>query len=76
MIAIAVLRDAQKIIFDRYSCQRRIRCFFSDSNAGAIAQLRAAVAPCHLDQRFEIKIYHGKFEDAVGEIQSLIDSRG
>lgn len=74
MIAIAVLRDAQKITFDRDNCRRRIRCFFSDRNADAIAQLRAAIAPFHnVDQRFEIRIYHGRFEDAVGEIQGFIE---
>jgi three-Cys-motif partner protein len=75
MIAINVLRDAQKTIFERDRVRRRIRCFFSDTNADAISQLRSAVAPFHqVDERFEIKIFHGKFENAVIEIQNFIEN--
>ncbi len=69
MIAIAVLQDAQK----RMGNRRRIRCFFSESSAEAFTQLQEAVAPFHRpDDGFEIKTYCGKFEDAIGEIQSFI----
>ena len=73
MIAISVLRDAQKQILERMSHRRRIRCFFSESNAEAFAQLQEAVAPFHKpEEGFEIKTYRGKFEDAVSEIQAFI----
>jgi three-Cys-motif partner protein len=71
MIAISVLLDAQKQILHRH--RRQIRCFFSESNAEAFAQLQEAVAPFHKpDELFEIKTYHGKFEDAIPEIQAFI----
>lgn len=73
MIAIDVLRDAQKKIFEREGKRRRIRCFFSESNLASYKQLQAAVAPFHRpDEDFEIKTYQGKFEDAVGEILAFI----
>src|ERR1700738_1832455 len=68
MIAISVLRDAQKRIMERMGHGRRIRCFFSESNVEAFVQLQAAVAPFHKPlEDFEIKTYCGKFEDAVSE---------
>ena len=73
MIAISVLQDAQKIILEQTGSRRTICCFFSESDADAFAQLRAAVAPFHKPgQKFEIKTFHGKFEDAVGVIQAFI----
>lgn len=73
MIAISVLQDAQKQILERNGYRRRIRCFFSERNAEAFAQLTEAVAPFHQPQKaFEIKTYHGKFEDAVDDIQIFI----
>ena len=73
MIAISVLQDAQKRILERMGHRRRIRCFFSESNAEAFAQLQEAVAPFHKPKEgFEIKTYRGKFEDAVSEIQAFI----
>ncbi len=75
MIAISVLQDAQRQIFERRGQQRRIRCFFSESNTDSFMQLEKAVAPFHKPgERFEIKTYCGKFEDAVGEIQGFIGS--
>lgn len=75
MIAIQVLKDAQRKIFERDGKRRRIQCFFSETNSEAFAQLQAAVAPFHKpDEGFEIKTYYGKFEDAVGEIQTFINS--
>jgi three-Cys-motif partner protein len=73
MIAIAVLRDAQKQISKRTGVQRRIRCFFSENDPEAFAQLREAVAQFHRpEEGFEIRTYQGKFEDAVNEIQSFV----
>jgi len=73
MIAISVLQDAQKRIQERTGIQRRIRCFFSEINTEAFAQLQEAVAQFHKpEDGFEIKTYCGKFEDAVDEIQAFI----
>lgn len=73
MIAISVLKDAQKQIFERSGARRRIRCFFSERNATAFSQLEEAVARFHKPaEAFEVKTYCGKFEDAAGEIQSFI----
>jgi three-Cys-motif partner protein len=75
MIAISVLLDAQKKILERLGYRRRIRCFFSESNADAFAQLQAAIAPFHRpEEGFEIKTYCGQFEDAVSEIQAFLGS--
>jgi three-Cys-motif partner protein len=68
MIAMSVLKDAQKKHLDRTGVRRRIRCFFSETNPEAFAQLEAAVAPFHKPHEgFEIKTYCGKFVDAVSE---------
>ena len=73
MIAISVLLDAQKRYRDQRGINRKIRCFFSEADTAAFAQLEKAVAPFHKpDEGFEIKTYCGKFEDAVGAIQSFI----
>lgn len=73
MIAIRVLEDAQKKTFERDGKRRRIRCFFSEINPEAFAQLQTAVAPFHKpEESFEVKTFHGKFEDAVSEIQAFI----
>lgn len=73
MIAISVLKDAQKRIVESTGKRRRIRCFFSETDQEAFAQLQKAVAPFHSpDEGFEIKTYHGNFEDAVDTIQSFI----
>lgn len=75
MIAIQVLQDAQRKIFDREGKRRRIRCFFSETNPEAFAQLQAAVMPFHKPgEGFEVKTYCGKFEDAVSDIQAFIGS--
>src|SRR5712671_4944618 len=75
MIAIEVLKDAQKKIFDQTGKRRKIRCFFSESNRTAYKQLEAAVAPHHKpEEDFEIKTFCGEFEDAVAEIEMLIGS--
>jgi three-Cys-motif partner protein len=73
MIAIKVLQDAQKKIFEQDGKRRRIRCFFSEIDPEAFAQLQAAVATFHKPHEgFEVKTYRGKFEDAVSEIQGFI----
>jgi three-Cys-motif partner protein len=73
MIAIEVLKDAQKQCFERRGHKRRIRCFFSEDEPEAFKQLEAAVRPYdNLTDGFEVKTYLGKFEDAVTEIQEYI----
>jgi three-Cys-motif partner protein len=73
MIAISVLRDAQQKIFERDATRRRIRCFFSESDPEAYAQLKSAVTRFHQpEQHFEIMTFAGQFEDAIEEIQSFI----
>jgi three-Cys-motif partner protein len=73
MIAISVLQDAQRRILERLGIRRRIRCFFSESNAEVFAQLQEAVTTFHKpEEEFEIKTYCGKFEDAVNDIQGFV----
>lgn len=73
MIAINVLKDAQKRMQATHGHQRRIRCFFSESDPEAYRQLETAVKSHHQpEDRFEIQTYCGKFEDAVPKIQSYI----
>jgi three-Cys-motif partner protein len=73
MIAISVLRDAQRQHFERTGIRRKIRCFFSESDLDAFAQLEQAVAQYHRPaQGFEVKTYCGKFEDAVTTIQTFV----
>jgi three-Cys-motif partner protein len=73
MIAIDVLRDAQKQITDRQGLRRRIKCFFSESDPEAYAHLERAVTQYHQPENgFEIRTYRGKFEDATSEVQSFI----
>ena len=72
IIALRVLQDAQKHFAGR-SIRRRIRCFFSEADATAFAQMKAAVAPFHqMTEYFEVKTFHGRFEDAADEINSFI----
>ncbi|MGV9009029.1 three-Cys-motif partner protein TcmP [Brevundimonas sp.] len=73
MIAINVLKDAQQLIKEQTGHRRRIRCFFSENDPEAYAQLEAAVRPHHRPaDGFEIQTFCGKFEDAVPKIQSFI----
>jgi three-Cys-motif partner protein len=73
MIAIRVLKDAQSQILARTGQRRRIKCFFSEKDPRAYALLKKAVVEFHSPQDgFEIKTEDGKFEDAVGKIQSFI----
>jgi three-Cys-motif partner protein len=72
MIAIGVLRDAQQKIIERTG-KRRVRCFFSEADPEAFAQLEAAVTPFHQPQHdFEIKTFQGRFEDAIDEIRAFV----
>jgi three-Cys-motif partner protein len=72
IIALRVLQDAQKQLAAR-GVRRRIRCFFSETDNAAYGQMEAAVAPFHKPaEYFEIKTSHGRFEDAVDEINSFI----
>lgn len=72
-IAIDVLRDAQQTILTQTGRRPNIRCFFSENNGEAYTKLAAAVSQFHKPaDGFEIKTYHGEFEDAVSEIQAFI----
>jgi three-Cys-motif partner protein len=74
-IAITVLRDAQKQILAQTGVNRRIRCFLSEKSPEVFAQLDKAVANFHQpEERFEIKTYCGRFEDAVDIIRTFIGS--
>jgi three-Cys-motif partner protein len=73
MIAINVLKDAQHLIKEQTGHRRRIRCFFSENDPEAYAQLEATVRPHHKpEEGFEIQTFFGKFEDAVPSAQSFI----
>ena len=73
MIALSVLKDAQKRISAETGQRRRIRCFFSEKDAAAYRQLAAAVAPFHDPTNgFEVKTYFGEFISAVQEIRSYV----
>lgn len=73
MIAIEVLKVAQKKYFEQKRIWRNIRCFFSESDPEAYAQLVKAVLP-HNKAGFQIKTFSGKFEDAITEIDSFVGS--
>lgn len=73
MIAIQTLKDAQELVHQQTGTRRTIRCFFSENNASAFAQLEAAVRPFHEpDKGFEVSTFKGDFVDAVPQIQALI----
>jgi three-Cys-motif partner protein len=73
MIAINVLKDAQRRILEETGTRRRITCFFSENDPAAYAQLAKAVAPHNNpSERFEIQTFCGEFEDAVPKIQAAI----
>lgn len=73
MIAIQVLKDAQAKILERKGMRRAIRCFFSENDPKAYAQLTAAV-DLHRNPGglFEIETYSGDFVDAVPQIKRTI----
>lgn len=73
MVALKVLKEAQKNILERTHKRRTIRCFFSEKNAGAYQQMVKTVMPFHHPgESFEVKTFHGEFVDAVGEIRAFV----
>lgn len=73
MIALGVLKEAQRIVYEQTRVRRKIRCFFSEKNVAAYQQMVAAVAPFHRpDEGFQVKTFCGEFVDAVGEIRTFI----
>jgi three-Cys-motif partner protein len=75
MIAIRVLLDAQRRVYEKRNKERRVQCFFSETDSTAFAQLQAAVARFHRpEQGFEVRTFHGKFEDAAAEIKTYVGS--
>jgi three-Cys-motif partner protein len=73
MIAIGVLREAQRIIQPETGVQRTIKCFFSEKDPEAYGQMATAVAHFHRpNQRFEVKTYNGDFVDAVDIIRNFV----
>jgi three-Cys-motif partner protein len=73
MIAIGVLKDAQRTIQEQTGVRRKIKCFFSEKDAKAYRQMVAAVAPFHRPaEGFEIKTCQGEFVAAVDEVRRFI----
>ena len=73
MIALDVLKEAQRIVFEQTRRRRKIYCFFSENNVVAYQQMSAAVAPFHRpEEGFEVKTFYGDFVSAVDEIQPFI----
>jgi three-Cys-motif partner protein len=73
MIALQVLQDAQRKIFERDGVRRKIKCFFSEIDTEAFRQLQTAVAPFNKpDEDFEVETFCGKFEEAVPQIKKAI----
>ncbi|WP_316214437.1 three-Cys-motif partner protein TcmP [Bradyrhizobium sp. SZCCHNR2035] len=73
MIAISVLKEAQRTINFQTQRRSRVRCFFSESNPQAYRQLASAVAPYNTPQDgFEIETCCSEFEDAIPKIASTL----
>jgi three-Cys-motif partner protein len=73
MIALGVLKEAQRIIYEQSRVRRKIRCFFSEKNAAAYQQMVDAVSPFHRPgDDFEVMTFRGEFVDAVSEIRTFI----
>ncbi len=73
MIAIGVLKEAQRIVEAQTNVRRKIKCFFVEKSTESYRQMVGAVAPFHnLDEGFEIGTYHGEFVDAVDQIRTFI----
>jgi three-Cys-motif partner protein len=73
MIALGVLKEAQRTIYEQTRVRRKIRCFFSEKSAAAYQQMVAAVAPFHgPGEGFEVMTFQGEFVDAVGAIRKFI----
>jgi three-Cys-motif partner protein len=73
MIAIQVLKEAQRKIEEQTGVRRKIKCFFTEKDAVAYRQMAAAVALFNRPgEGFEIKTSHGEFVDAVEEIIAFV----
>ncbi len=73
MIALEVLKDAQKVIFEQEDVRRKVRCFLSENDAEAYAELEQAVLRFHNPaESFEVKTYCGEFADAVADIETFV----
>jgi three-Cys-motif partner protein len=73
MIAINVLKDAQRRIEETTGHRRTIRCYFSETDRTAFAKLQAAIAPHHAPAaRFEVKTFHGPFEDSISDVCGFV----
>jgi three-Cys-motif partner protein len=73
MIAMEVLKDAQRVIFEQEGVRRKIRCYFSEKDPDAYAQLQQAVAGFHNPaEGFEVKTFCGPFVDTVDDVQAFI----
>lgn len=72
MIAIEVLKDAQKQLAQR-GIRRKIRCFLCEREPHAFEKLHTAVVPYHKpEEGFEIQTHSGDFTDAIKDIRSFI----
>jgi three-Cys-motif partner protein len=73
MIAIGVLKEAQRVVREQTKRAPKIRCFFSEKDPAAFREMVDAVAPFHQpDEGFEIRTYQGEFVDAVAEIRTFV----
>jgi len=73
MIAIRVLKDAQSRIEEITGIRRRIRCYFSETGSDAYAKLEKSVSELNKPaEGFEIRTFHGRFEDAIVDIDHFI----
>jgi three-Cys-motif partner protein len=72
MIAIDVLKDVQRQMLAQGKA-KVIRCFFVEQSAKSYAQLEPAVMKHHDPaNNFHVHTFHGRFEDAVDSIMSVI----
>ncbi len=75
MIAIEVLKDAQKRIVEQTGRRCTVKCFFAENDPKVYPQLERAVSPHHKpNEGFEVKPFFGDFENAVSEIQAFAGS--
>ena len=69
MIALAVLKDAQAQV-RAYGKKARVKCLFVEENSASFAQLHPAVTAHHDPANdFSVETFHGKFENALGQIR-------
>ncbi len=73
MIALDVLRRAQRDVEARTGQPRSVRCFLVEAKAESYKKLQMTVSAHHApNRRFEVQTFHGKFEDAVDTINPFI----